>query len=43
MRVPELSVGLGGDGVRGGCVAVPGKGSVGFGVDGPELGVGLGV
>lgn len=38
MRIPELGVGLGGDGVRGGCVVVPGKGSSGFGVDGPSTG-----
>ena len=34
--VPELGVGLGVDGVRGGCVVVLGKGMVGFGVDGPS-------
>lgn len=36
MTVPELGVGLGGDGVCGGCVVVPGEGIVGFGVDGPS-------
>ena len=36
MTVPELGVGPDGDGVRGGCVVVPGERIVGFGVDGPS-------